>query len=300
MVRITLGQGSGELPPIICGVDDEYVVPLCVLLESLAIAHSFDTADLRVIVLHDRLRKECYDFIRFHARRLSISLEFRVMAKVSDAYPVFGHISKAAYLRLGIPRAVPESDIALYLDADILVLREIRELLRYPLGNAPFGAVRDAEYPIVSVSDALPGWQTLGIPGNREYFNSGVLLLNLNECRRQGIFEEAHRFLVEHPTNVRYWDQDALNWAAGDTWLRLPYRWNTHAVSPRIAMSHFIYRGRPGIPVNELLAHEREAAILHFAGPFKPWRNSYPPGWIFDTYQRYLSTVTGYSPRRGS
>ena len=295
MTPIAASGQLGEMPPIVCGVDDEYALPLCVMLESLATAYHFDVTDLRVIVLHGALREESRNIIRFHAERLAIPLEFRAITMPTSAYPVFGHISKAAYLRLEIPGAVPESPVVLYLDADILVLRELRELQRYPLGNAPLAAVRDAQFPIVGASDALPGWQNLGIPPDREYFNSGVMLLNLSECKHRRIFEEAYRFLLEHPDCIRYWDQDALNWAARDAWLRLPYRWNTHAVSPRIPISDFIYRGKPGIPISDLLAYEREAAILHYAGPFKPWQSDYPISRLRDTYQEYLKNVICHS-----
>jgi UDP-D-galactose:(glucosyl)LPS alpha-1,3-D-galactosyltransferase len=247
-------------------------------------------------MLHEGLGKDAIGIIEFHAARLSLPVEFREIAMPAHAYPVFGHISRAAYLRLELPRAVPEARIVLYLDVDLLVLGRLRELLLHPLGDVPLAAVRDAEYPVVGVSDALPGWQSFGIPPDQEYFNSGVMLLDLAECGRQGIFEAAYRFLAEHPANIRYWDQDALNWAARDKWARLPYRWNTHAVSPRIEAGDFVYRGSPGIPVDELLAHERRAAVLHFAGPFKPWREDYPPGWPGDVYRQYLKTVVGYSP----
>lgn len=280
------------MPPIVCAVDKQYVAPLCVMLASLVESHVHEISKLHVVVLHEEsLGSNWLHAVRRYAEYLSISLECCAVSLPDAGYPVFGHISRAAYLRLAIPRALPDFQVVLYIDTDVLVLGELWELLKYSLHGAPLAAVRDAEYPILSAGDPLPGWQDLGIPGTREYFNSGVMLINLVECERRKTFELARRFLIEHPGCIRYWDQDALNWAADDCWLRLPYKWNTHAVSPRVEVRDFIHRGKPCRPIAELIAAERRASILHFAGPYKPWKKGYPQSRLRDMYIGYLERV---------
>lgn len=291
------GYGCGEraachpgLRPIVCGVDDHYTPALCVLIESLAAAHPTCIADLQLIVLQHQLSSSGCDRIRFHADRLGLSLQLRAVPGRGRRYPVSGWASDAVYLRLSIPDMVEESTV-LYLDVDILVLSDLRPLLSRTMCGAPVAAVQDPQNPLLGQGIAMPGWRELGLPGEREYFNSGVMLLDLDECRRRGIFERAHQFLSDHPGSVRFWDQDALNWAVGDDWLRLERCWNSFAMSPLAARAEFVHYAERVIPLARLLRDEQTAIVLHFAGPDKPWTEDYPEGRIRDLYRRYLKSM---------
>jgi lipopolysaccharide biosynthesis glycosyltransferase len=115
------------------------------------------------------------------------------------------------------------------------------------------------------------------------------MLLALSECERQGLFAAARRFLAEHPDKVMLWDQDALNVAAGDRWLRLDRKWNTFGLSALAAQPGYRHDdAEPYSPLAMLLADEPDAVVLHFAGPAKPWQDDYPPGWLKTSYRRFL------------
>jgi lipopolysaccharide biosynthesis glycosyltransferase len=125
----------------------------------------------------------------------------------------------------------------------------------------------------------------------RDYFNSGVLLLDLAGCAELGVFERAQRFLVEFPDEVSLWDQDALNVAVDDRWQRLDRCWNTFAMSALAAQQGFFHHTvEPVMPLRELFADEYTAAILHFAGPVKPWQEEFPPVPLRTLYRRFLPT----------
>ena len=89
----------------------------------------------------------------------------------------------------------------LYLDADVLVGRDLKEIWRIDMGGRPIGAVRDIGYPI-------------GHPGLPEinrghiYFNAGVLLVNLSLIRRR-LPEMKNALATLKETAYR--DQDFLN-----------------------------------------------------------------------------------------
>jgi UDP-D-galactose:(glucosyl)LPS alpha-1,3-D-galactosyltransferase len=219
-------------------------------------------------------------------------MELRAVPAGAAGYPVSGWVSDAVYLRLTIGEVIVDEPVVLYLDADTIVLDDLRPLLRHPMAGMPVAAVRDPQNPIIGRGIALPGWSQLGIAEGREYFNSGVMLLDLAECRRRGIFERSHRFLLEHPDMVTLWDQDALNWALEDQWLRLGRRWNTFALSPLVQRGGYVHDdAEPFMPLEQLLADEPAAAVLHFAGPDKPWKPDYPPGPICQTYQHFLEAT---------
>ena len=286
-------NGTGS-PPIVCCVDDRYALPLCVLMESLAGVPGH--AGLRVVVLHEGMSRASRDRLAFHAGRLGIGLEARRIDP-DRSWPASGWVSKAVYLRLEIGRALGPCGTVLYLDADTLVLGDLRPLLAASLNGAPIGAVRDPQNPVAGSGIALPGWAELGLPRGREYFNSGVMLLDLAACERLDLFTAARAFLADHPGHVRLWDQDALNVAAADKWTRLERRWNTFALSPLAALPGYRHDdAEPYSPLAELLADEPDASILHFAGPDKPWNQDYPPGQPGELYRRFLRSVREAEP----
>lgn len=274
-------------PPIVCGVDDQYAGPLQTLMRSIAAAHPGDAA-LRMIVIHSDLSDGLRRQIASLADRTGLALDF---FKVDSAgHPVSKWISQAAYLRLAIPEAASGADRVLYLDCDTLVLDDLRPLLDADLGPSPLGAVRDAHNPTVGQGWALPGHAELGIPTGRTYFNSGVMLFDLARCNKVSLFDRAVQFLTDHPDHVLLWDQDALNVAADDDWLRLDPAWNTFATSPLTELPDFFHHAE-ATPLADLLAEEAHAKILHFAGPDKPWQDTYPAHPLRERWRSYAEAV---------
>jgi lipopolysaccharide biosynthesis glycosyltransferase len=285
-------MSRSELPPVVCALDDHYVTGLCVLMQSLSLAHADGAPP--VIVLHQGLSERGRNRIRFHGDRLGLQLELRTVPSGNTQYRILPLFPAAASLRLAIPEMVPESPVVLYLDSDVLVLRDLRPLLGKRLDGSPLAAVRDAFNPTLGGGIALPGWQSLGLPGSREYFNSGVMLLNLPECRRLGLFEECRRFLRTHPEHVMYPDQDPLNWAAADNWSRLDRCWNAITASSwavTLKSLTFVHPAAKMLPLEQLLLEEESAAVLHFAGPVKPWSPRYPAGTALDRYRSFMRMV---------
>jgi lipopolysaccharide biosynthesis glycosyltransferase len=284
------------LPPLVLATDDGYARPLSVTLRSIASACSANRASLKIIVLHEALGTAAADLIRSHARDLGLSLELRDVRLNGAGFPIWGRVTVATYLRLLIAAALPDFDKALYLDGDTLVLGDLTPLLQTDTEGLPLAAVQDVMNPVLRCDFALPGWQLLGLEGEREYFNAGVALFDLRVCREREILDRAFWFLRNKPEHVKLWDQDALNWAIDGRWMRLPYCWNTLPMSAMLAMfgtPPFVHEMRP---LDLLLAEEGSAKILHYAGPRKPWDKDYPPGRPRSLYLKVLARADARSP----
>jgi UDP-D-galactose:(glucosyl)LPS alpha-1,3-D-galactosyltransferase len=187
--------------------------------------------------------------------------------------------------------ALPEYDSALYLDSDLLIIGDLLPLLHTKLDSTLIAAVRDPFNPVLKYGIGLPGWNELGIDGDREYFNSGVMLLNLRECRKQEVLTRSISFLKTNPRHIMFWDQDALNWAVADNWFRLDRHWNTVPISAILKMS-----GKPNcaeniMPLTVLIKEERNARIMHYVGSRKPWGNNFPNCAARDQYVAVLDEV---------
>jgi lipopolysaccharide biosynthesis glycosyltransferase len=271
-----------ELPPIVFAIDDRYVEPCCVALRSIANTTS-DASRIDAYVLYAALRPE--SLRQLERNSCGLRLWLRQVDAVDRRFPVSDWVTEAVYLRLSIGTALPEFDKAIYFDADILVMGDIVPLMHTDLDGRLLGAVRDPQNPILWRGIALPGWDQLGLSGDHEYFNSGVMVLDLAKCREQRVFERCSSFLAERPQHIKFWDQDALNWVVGDDWLRLDRRWNTFPMSAILTLPGQWYNAEDVLPLAHLLADEDRADIVHFAGKCKPWSNLFPDCPI---RQRYI------------
>jgi lipopolysaccharide biosynthesis glycosyltransferase len=180
-----------------------------------------------------------------------------------------GHISAATCFRLALAKVVPpDIDRILYLDSDLIVMRDISSLWNTDLHGRVAAAVSD---PGV---DALAFATRWGLPTERPaYFNAGVLLIDLNAARSQMVLDTALEFLVMNKDALPWHDQDALNYALWRQWLQLDTMWNMQRTTAIIGVSEGLGR----------LASHPSPAIVHFTTEDKPWvRGAYTPyAWLY-------------------
>ena len=213
------------------------------------------------------------------ARRFA-SLEFQVHT-VSDQLfraPSEETLSRAIYYRLLLPDVLSGTDKVVYLDCDVIVLRDIGDLFDIPLAGYAVAAVPDYSLDYQTRSCGVP-WQGLAVNlasyvkhvANSTvdtYFNSGVMVMDLAAWRRDGIAAKCFDRIKIWP-DTRFADQDTLNAVVTD-YLRLDCRWN--------AFSHFVLSETPK-RVDEAWAAivdlwTSDPWIVHFAGAGKPWSSS--------------------------
>src|SRR5262249_35643375 len=116
--------------------------------------------------------------------------------------------NRTTLFRLGLERLAPaDCRRVLYLDADVLVLGDVRDVYGIDLRGAPLGGVPD---PGVISEDFRQRWSLP--PTDLSYFNAGVLIIDLERVRAEQLFTKAIAFVAEHDTALPFNDQDALNW----------------------------------------------------------------------------------------
>lgn len=111
--------------------------------------------------------------------------------------------SWAAYYRLF---AAQKMDVErfLYLDVDMLCRLDVCSLTNLDMGDYPVAWVSEASMH-QAVDQAVAG--RLDYKG--EYFNSGMLLVNVAEWKRQSVTQRAMEYVAEHSPDFH--DQSALN-----------------------------------------------------------------------------------------
>jgi lipopolysaccharide biosynthesis glycosyltransferase len=132
------------------------------------------------------------------------------------------------YSRLFIPDFVPQDvEKVLYLDADMVVLRDITELWDTQIGDNYIAAVMD---PRVQQYDndwgGIFNYKELGFPGNTKYFNTGMMLLNIPKWRKDKVAEKVLQCIHDNIKYVNYPDQYGLNIVFANKWKEIDSRWN--------------------------------------------------------------------------
>jgi lipopolysaccharide biosynthesis glycosyltransferase len=170
------------------------------------------------------------------------------------------------------PELLPKScERVIYLDCDLVVLRDIAELNNSVDGEHTVAAVSGVLYPYVSSLNgpAKPivfNYADLGIPASNRYFQCGVMVINLQLWRQQNVTFRVINYLETHKEDVVYLDQGGLNAVLYDQWSRLDQRWNqTGAI-------FFPERwASPAYSLDEWHRTKNDPFIVHYDGGHKPW-----------------------------
>lgn len=143
---------------------------------------------------------------------------------------------------------LPNQDRIIYLDIDTLVLGDLTELWKTDLEGSFIGVARDAIlYEDMDINQKF-------VFEKEVYFNSGVLLVDLNLFRKYEVGNKLVKFAIDTTKYCKYGDQDVLNYYFMGALKVLDFMWNC---------------GKSLIDENE-----SKIKIIHFYGPEKPWHNN--------------------------
>lgn len=271
--------------PIVVAFDSRYARAARAMLHSLAAVRNGQTTT--VIALAGDLAPEQARTITSAATSAGLDFEIRDMTGTCLGLPFDSHGSPAVYYRLHIAEALPEYSSAVYVDADTLFLRDPAELLTLDLGPYPLAAVQDVCVPTLGTPGCLPGLPLAEAERALPYFNSGLLVIDLDRWRRREIGPAALRFATTSAQHVRFWDQDALNHVVRGQWHRLDRRWNVFPLEDIWQAEEFPYYGEEHVPRSRLGRLASEAYLIHFVTRHKPWTDTFPAGRLRDLWWSY-------------
>lgn len=291
-------------PVLMCATDDRYIMPLAASLVSVAknagqMLSPADTQNndsseqrtLQLVLLDGGIEDANWERFESLLQEYNITT-LRIQAEQSavEHLNISHHISHTAYFRLLSSQWLPDwIHRVIYLDCDTIVLGNIFELWELSLadrsGNEVW-AVPDIACPFIDAKIACPEFSKFGpllaaitpIPNYREleidgkglYFNSGVMVLDLNAWRKHDRSNELLDCLIDNQPHVWCWDQYALNVVFSQHWGKLPLAWNfgAHAFDfPRDG------QGGRQAPLMQEQFHQMmiQPGVVHFTTEIKPW-----------------------------
>jgi lipopolysaccharide biosynthesis glycosyltransferase len=184
--------------------------------------------------------------------------------------PIDDYFGPAMWYRLLLPELLPDQPRVLYLDVDTLIVDRLDELWQMPLEGYSLAAIDSVVDPRLHQRIA-----TLGLAPGARYFNSGVLLLNLQRLRETRASQRLMTLARSRGAEFLWPDQDALNLVLGAERASVHPRWNCQNTV-------YYWRHLAAAVFGATAAAEARArpAILHFEGPdmAKPWHylNTHP------------------------
>lgn len=274
---------------IVFASDDAYVQHLGVLLVS--ILENNKDESIFVHLLSDEIseiKKKILSQIVIgqYGQRLII---YEMDKELFKKFPLRSkdHISIAAYYRLKLPDLLPK-DLSriIYLDCDMIVTGSLRPLWNMDISGVAVAAVTD------NLSFSSETFERLSLPVGDKYFNSGLLLINLDYWRLANVFEDA-LLIAENKADVLLWhDQDILNLLFHAHWKVLPYRWNVM----NTLMRPFVYY-TPSL-IQEIDNEIRHRVVIHYTCAWKPWIYPCDNPLRFEYYKYLeLSPWKGFKPK---
>ncbi|MEQ1781179.1 MAG: glycosyltransferase family 8 protein [Hyphomonadaceae bacterium] len=186
------------------------------------------------------------------------------------AYATRGHLNRTVLFRLGLEKMAPaDCTRVLYVDADTIVIGDIREMWNADLGEHALAAATDC------YQDAEKFAETWSLPKGGRYFNAGVQVIDLAKVREGKLFTQALDFIAEHDAKLLFGDQDALNYVFWKNAAVLEPTWNVQRFLKRDEIA------------NETAPDRRWGhampRLIHYIGTEKPWmRNVWHPwAWLY-------------------
>ncbi len=247
---------------ILVTLDSNYIPYLNVMLFSLMSSNPDEY--FRVFLLNNKVEKsdvESSEKILGDSGTLKL---VKIKETELDAAPTTDRYPKEIYYRIFAAKYLPQDiERVLYLDPDLIVNNGIRALYDMDMGNNYFAAASHIGGVLHFINEIR-----LDMGEESPYINSGVMLMNLAQLRKEQRFEEVFEYIRNHKSKLILPDQDIISGLYGDRIIALdPFKYN---MTERLFAFRFRNGGRSG------LKDVREnAVIIHYCGRNKPWKNNY-------------------------
>jgi lipopolysaccharide biosynthesis glycosyltransferase len=206
--------------------------------------------------------------LNFAARPYTLNLHHLDKSSFSG-YPTLNG-SLGPYYRLYAAQVMPVERF-LYVDADTLCDVDVSALQTVEMGCFPAAWVPEA--PLSKAVDRSVAEQLVGTP-TEFYFNSGVLLVNVAEWRRQKITERALDYIATN--RPAFYDQSALNFILHRNALILDCKYNC------VSNMRKNWRKLSG-------SFGQIGQLVHFLDYPKPW--DFLSEWLHPQYQLWRAVL---------
>ncbi|TCT20488.1 lipopolysaccharide biosynthesis glycosyltransferase [Melghiribacillus thermohalophilus] len=266
---------------ILVTLDANYIPPLNVLLHSLFKNHPDDS--FSIYLMHSSIPdRDLTDLHQFVNESENFLFPIKVDPQTFSGAPVFRHYTAEMYYRLLAHQLLPDHlERILYLDPDIVCMNSISKFYNTPFHDHLFIA---AEHEYSSRMARLINKMRLRTPKAKGYYNTGVLLMNLEGMRETVYPGEIFQFIEQNKLKLVLPDQDILNGLYWDRIQSVPSMYYNFDAR--------YYEFSKFLPNQKYtLEWIREHTVfIHYCGKNKPWHDHYRGtlGMFYKEYEKDL------------
>lgn len=285
--------------PVVLACDNNYAPYGATTINSI-IQNSNPDNNYDIILFHTDISATNQEKIYSLARKKeNISIRIiditNTVEDFKDNLYIHNFYSFSTYYRIFIPSICSSYKKILYLDTDMVVCKDIASLYQLDVSDYLLAATPDLAVICQSnIGKKMPDRplsykeyfrDVLGIENINQYFQAGVLLLNVDAFRKENLFE---KFISKFQTikNPFYVDQDILNSICYGRVKFFNPVWNhiTH-----IKNCNYFKGFIPEYLFQQFIHARQNPSIIHYTGPEKPWHN---PHWILaDQFWKYATST---------
>ena len=200
-----------------------------------------------------------------------------------------GNITKdrslSTFGRIFIPRLLDDKiERAVYFDVDAICCSEIEELFKMDLEEYYIAGVQDCNFNRTKIA--------VGLNKNSNYINAGMIIWNLNACRKENVVDSLVDFVRARNGRVVAMDQGTINGTLSDKIKIIHPRWNV--LTPFFQMNSKQLKKFYGMneyySEKELSEAVQNPGFVHFVPNFttRPWMKhcSHPLRKVYCKYRK--------------
>lgn len=260
---------------LLFAIDDRFTKQLETLLLSVALNTDEEEINVYVMQSHplqagDELARFC-KLLGLNYHPINIDEQVFADAPVTDRYPHTIYYRLLAHLLL--PASIHK---ILYLDADILCINDLTSLYSTDLSGYLYASAIHTN--LTGTTEVINKIRLQNFDADG-YYNSGVLLMNLDAIRQEVKAEDIFDYIKSHLLLLP--DQDVLNALYGDRIKSIPdqlFNFDTRKGPTYEAISVGQWT------LDWVMKH---TVILHYCGRDKPWLTTVNRGRFTALYKHY-------------
>lgn len=218
--------------------------------------------------LTDKNKKMMENFVKKRNQKIEfININEALLKQNIYKYTECHHITAIGMARIYLPNVLPQNvDKVLYLDADTLVISDLKELYDEDLTGYIAAMVLDVD--VIVIEKKIYAYK-------KDYFNSGVILIDLKKAREENSTKQFEDFLTSTiipelkkensaEKKYKYPDQDLINYVWKNKIKKVHYKWNMQSIKTN------------------------DEGIIHYITSMKPWH------FLPYIYSLHMSSRTMY------
>lgn len=262
-----------KVVPVVLAANQEYVPILYTCVQSI-VNHTSKDRKYEIYVFHTDIEKVSQKVFHQQLERDNVRVTFIDVTQNVSGYRLKAkeHITTETFYRFLILDILKDYDKVLYLDCDMIIMRDIAELYDIELGNNLIGAAKDPDFmgQCNGVNTVTKKYceEVLKIKSPFQYFQAGVLLFNVTELKKVITVKEL--FEMSDTGIYKYSDQDILNVICEDRVTYLNMAWNLLGDCNHERW-HEVIKSAPYYILDEYEEARKHPYIIHYAGFVKPW-----------------------------